>query len=169
MASVCETGSSSRMDTTFSIPTINTERLRLRALRAEDLDAYAATQADPEVMRFLVDGRTHTRTEVWRTMATYLGGWSLQGYGMWACETAEGDLFVGSVGISSSRRRRAPRIVGSGGIRVRAAPPLRERADYQPCSQCSSRPRAVGRCQLLTKAWLGGRASETSGHNAFYS
>ena len=58
----------------FDIPTISTSRLRLRAFRADDLDAYAAMQANPEVMRFLVGGRTQTRVEVWRTMATYLGG-----------------------------------------------------------------------------------------------
>jgi hypothetical protein len=36
-------------------------RLRLRAFRAEDLDDYASMQSKPEVMRYLVDGRTHTR------------------------------------------------------------------------------------------------------------
>ena len=35
----------------FEIPTVATARLRLRAFRAGDLDAYAAMQADPEVMR----------------------------------------------------------------------------------------------------------------------
>jgi RimJ/RimL family protein N-acetyltransferase len=45
-------------------PDLTTERLRLRAFAAGDLDAYAAMQANPEVMRFLVDGRTHTRVEV---------------------------------------------------------------------------------------------------------
>jgi hypothetical protein len=59
--------------TTFEIPTLTTERLRLRAFAAGDLDAYAAMQANPEVMRFLVDGRTHTRVEVWRIMAGFLG------------------------------------------------------------------------------------------------
>jgi RimJ/RimL family protein N-acetyltransferase len=83
----------------FDIPTIGTSRLRLRAFRAGDLDAYAAMQANSEVMRFLVDGRTHTRVEVWRTMATYLGGWSLLGYGMWACEAADTGLFMGNVGM----------------------------------------------------------------------
>jgi RimJ/RimL family protein N-acetyltransferase len=87
------------MTATFTIPTVSTARLRLRAFRASDLDAYAAMQANPEVMRHLVDGRTHTRIEVWRTMATYLGGWPLRGYGMWACETAEAGLFAGNVGI----------------------------------------------------------------------
>src|SRR5215469_15585197 len=72
--------------TTFEIPTVTTERLRLRAFRASDLDAYAAMQANPEVMRYLVMGRTSTPAEVWRTMASSLGGWALRGYGMWACE-----------------------------------------------------------------------------------
>ncbi len=84
--------------TTFEIPTVVTARLRLRAFRAGDLDAYAAMQANPEVMRYLITGRTSTRAEVWRTMATFLGQWALRGYGMWACEKIDG-AFVGSVGI----------------------------------------------------------------------
>ena len=85
--------------TTFEIPTLTTERLRLRAFQANDLDAYAEMQANPEVMRYLVTGRTSTRAEVWRTMATALGGWALRGYGMWACEKIDDQAFVGSVGI----------------------------------------------------------------------
>ena len=85
--------------TKFEIPTVTTDRLRLRAFRAGDLDAYAAMQANPEVMRYLVTGRTSTRVEVWRTMATSLGAWSLRGYGMWACEKIDDGVFVGSVGI----------------------------------------------------------------------
>jgi RimJ/RimL family protein N-acetyltransferase len=85
--------------TVIEIPTVTTERLRLRAFQASDLDAYAAMQANPEVMRHMVMGRTSTRTEVWRTMATSLGAWALRGYGMWACEKIDDDTFVGSVGI----------------------------------------------------------------------
>jgi hypothetical protein len=51
------------------------------------------------VMRYLVTGRTSTRAEVWRTMATSLGSWALRGHGMWACELIDGGTFVGSVGI----------------------------------------------------------------------
>jgi RimJ/RimL family protein N-acetyltransferase len=57
---------------TFEIPTLITDRLRLRAFQASDLDAYAAMQANPNVMRCLVTGRTSNRAEVWRTMATSL-------------------------------------------------------------------------------------------------
>ncbi|MBV8739838.1 MAG: GNAT family N-acetyltransferase [Alphaproteobacteria bacterium] len=85
--------------TTFEIPTLTTERLRLRAFRASDLDAYAAMQANPEVMRYLVRGRTSTRAEVWYTMASSLGAWALRGYGMWACEKLGGGAFIGSAGI----------------------------------------------------------------------
>ena len=46
--------------TTFEIPTVTTARLRLRAFRAGDLDAYAAMQANPQVMRCLLTGRSET-------------------------------------------------------------------------------------------------------------
>ena len=36
----------------FEIPTVTTARLRLRAFRAGDLKAYAAMQANPEIMRY---------------------------------------------------------------------------------------------------------------------
>jgi RimJ/RimL family protein N-acetyltransferase len=51
--------------TTFEIPTLVTARLRLRAFHAGDLDAYAAMQANPEVMRYLITGNTATRIQVW--------------------------------------------------------------------------------------------------------
>jgi RimJ/RimL family protein N-acetyltransferase len=85
--------------TWFEIPTLTSARLLLRAFRAGDLDAYAAMQANPEVMRHLITGHTTTRVEVWRTMATFLGQWALRGYGMWAVEQLDGGAFVGSVGI----------------------------------------------------------------------
>jgi RimJ/RimL family protein N-acetyltransferase len=84
---------------TFEIPTLTTDRLKLRAFHADDLDAYAAMQSNPAVMRYLLTGRTSTRAEVWRTMATSLGSWALRGHGMWACETIDSGAFVGSVGI----------------------------------------------------------------------
>jgi RimJ/RimL family protein N-acetyltransferase len=85
--------------TLIKIPTLTTDRLRLRAFRASDLDAYVAMQANPEVMRYLVTGRISTPPEVWRTMLMSVGSWALRGYGMWACETTDGEAFIGSVGI----------------------------------------------------------------------
>ena len=65
--------------TMVEIPTVTTARLRLRAFRASDLDAYSAMQANPEVMRHMVMGRTSTPAEVWRTMLMSLGSWALRG------------------------------------------------------------------------------------------
>lgn len=80
------------------IPTLATERLRLRPLRAGDLDAYAAMAANPEVMRYLGTGETRTRSEAWTAIAGHLGQWALRGYGQFAIEDA-GGAFVGRAGI----------------------------------------------------------------------
>jgi RimJ/RimL family protein N-acetyltransferase len=81
------------------IPELETGRLLLRGLRPEDLDAYAAMYADPDVMHFLEDGRPLDRAAAWRSMAVHLGHWSLRGYGQWALvERATGE-FVGRAGL----------------------------------------------------------------------
>ena len=49
--------------TSFEVPTLTTDRLRLRAFRAGDLDAFAAMRANPEVIRYLGTGRTSTPVE----------------------------------------------------------------------------------------------------------
>jgi len=54
----------SRAPVPLGVPLVETGRLRLRAFRASDLNARAAMQANPEVMRYLVTGRTSTPVEV---------------------------------------------------------------------------------------------------------
>ena len=44
---------------TFDVSSVETGRLKLRAFRASDLDGYAAMQANPEVMRYLVTGNVY--------------------------------------------------------------------------------------------------------------
>jgi len=56
-------------------------------------------RANPDVVRYLGSGRTSTPSEVWQMMATFLGQWTLRGYGVWACERIDGDVFIGYVGI----------------------------------------------------------------------
>jgi RimJ/RimL family protein N-acetyltransferase len=75
-----------------------TERLTLRMFRSGDLDAYAAMCADPEVMRYINDGRTLTRDETWRDMAVILGHWQLRGYGLWAVEERATHNLIGRIG-----------------------------------------------------------------------
>jgi RimJ/RimL family protein N-acetyltransferase len=83
----------------FEIPTLRTERLALRAFRADDLDAFAAMSADPDVMRFIGSGETVDRNGSWRTMAGFNGHWSLRGFGMWALERIDDGAFIGRVGL----------------------------------------------------------------------
>jgi RimJ/RimL family protein N-acetyltransferase len=82
-----------------TIPELETERLRLRAFRNEDLDAYAPMCADPEVMRYLGTGVTLSRDDAWRSMASFLGHWALRGYGMWALEEKATGALVGRAGF----------------------------------------------------------------------
>jgi hypothetical protein len=82
--------------TTVEIPTVTTGRLRLRAFRASDLDAYAAMQANPDVIATWSWG-AHPRGP--RSGERCSCRWALRGYGMWACEKIDGEVFVGSVGI----------------------------------------------------------------------
>ncbi len=73
---------------TLEIPTLVTERLRLRAFRRSDLADYAAMRADPEVMRYLVGGGREPWDlgRSWRHMAFLVGHWYLGGAGMWVVE-----------------------------------------------------------------------------------
>jgi RimJ/RimL family protein N-acetyltransferase len=80
------------------IPTLATERLWLRPIRASDYEDYAALNADPEVMRHL--GGPWDRGRSWRHLAFLLGHWHLGRPGMWALEQKETGAFVGMVGFS---------------------------------------------------------------------
>lgn len=91
------------MNTPAHVPVLVTERLLLRGFRESDLDAYAAMQADPEVMRQLgvgaAAGKPRTRDETWTGMALLMGQWALRGYGCFALEERATGRFVGRAGI----------------------------------------------------------------------
>jgi RimJ/RimL family protein N-acetyltransferase len=84
----------------IDIPTLVTERLRLRPFRPSDIDDYAALNADPEVARYLLGGVPWDRDRTWRHLAFVLGHWQLGGSGMWAVEQKETRTFVGTIGFS---------------------------------------------------------------------
>jgi RimJ/RimL family protein N-acetyltransferase len=82
----------------FQIPELTTARLRFRAFRESDLDAYASIMADPEVTRFLGAGGAMSRVDAWRQMAMFLGHWVLRGFGLWALEEIESGRLIGRIG-----------------------------------------------------------------------
>ena len=83
---------------TIEVPELLTDRLRLRAFEAADFEAYAAMMADPEVTRFLGEGRPLSRIDAWRQLAAFAGHWMLNGYGIWAVEERASGRFVGRIG-----------------------------------------------------------------------
>jgi RimJ/RimL family protein N-acetyltransferase len=78
---------------------LETERLLLRQFLEQDVDLYARMCADPEVMRFVGEGRTLSREEVWRSVAGALGHWVLRGYGLYAVEEKATGTFIGRIGL----------------------------------------------------------------------
>jgi RimJ/RimL family protein N-acetyltransferase len=83
-----------------SMPTeLLTDRLQLRQFREEDLDPYAAIQADPIVARYVGDGSPTDRETSWRLMALFLGHWTLRHHGQYAVVEQAGGALVGRVGL----------------------------------------------------------------------
>jgi len=76
---------------------LETERLRLRAFREDDLDGFAAFWADEESARFV--GGVCGRDDAWRRMAMFMGHWALRGFGFWALEEKASGAFAGYCGL----------------------------------------------------------------------
>lgn len=79
--------------------TLETERLILRMFREDDFEHYAKLCSDPEVVRYLGEGKTLNRVEAWRQMALLVGHWRLRGYGPWAVEERASGNLVGRIGF----------------------------------------------------------------------
>ena len=85
--------------TTIVVPHLLTERLVMRAFTERDEEPYIAMMTDPEVARFLGDGRPFAPTDAWRQMAMFAGHWALRGFGMWAVEERASGALLGRVGF----------------------------------------------------------------------
>jgi len=81
-------------------PVIETERLRLRPWRGEDVAPNTAMLSDPGTARFItVDGKPVTsELNGWRNAAVMAGHWALHGAGMFVVEEKASGKFAGRVG-----------------------------------------------------------------------
>ena len=96
---------------TWTIPVLETPRLRLRAHTLSDFPAYCALWADPDVMRFIsAGGKTNTTEESWGRMLRNAGHWTLLGFGSWLVEEKSTGDFVGEVGLFNYKRAIDPPI-----------------------------------------------------------
>ena len=77
---------------------LRTERLRLRTWRDDDLDPFAAMNADPVVMAHFVAPLTRQQSDgfVVDRIRPHVDE---HGYGLWAVEVIDGDPFIGFVGL----------------------------------------------------------------------
>lgn len=91
------------------VPSIETERLRLRGHTLADFEPLAAMWADPAVVRH-ISGKPSTREESWGRLLRYPGHWALMGYGFWAIEEKQSGAFVGEGGFADFKRDIDPPI-----------------------------------------------------------
>jgi len=78
---------------------LETDRLRLRPVAADDVDHFAALYADPDVMRFIGLRGPLTRDQARERLDFMLGHWQRHGFGMWTLWLRAGGEFVGRCGM----------------------------------------------------------------------
>ena len=91
-------------------PTLVTERLVLRHVRPSDVEYFAETHADEDVMRHV--GGAVSREDAWRRALTGAGFWSVLGIGLWAVERQSDGETIGHVGFFDFQRDMQPSIAG---------------------------------------------------------
>jgi RimJ/RimL family protein N-acetyltransferase len=78
---------------------LETERLLLRAPVPDDAEALAPMYADPEVMRYVGDGRPLTRAETERSVGRMIARWEADGFGLFTTVRREDGAVIGRVGL----------------------------------------------------------------------
>jgi RimJ/RimL family protein N-acetyltransferase len=81
-----------------AIPTINSARLTLRAMRAEDFRRYAEIWATPEVVTH-ISARPRSKPESWDAFLRNAGHWQIAGFGQWGIQLRGGQALAGQVGF----------------------------------------------------------------------
>ena len=95
----------------IDVPTIETERLRLRAYSKEDFPACVEMWSDPIVNRY-TSGKPLTSEETWTKTLRNAGMWLVLGYGFWALEEKATGEFVGELGFADFQRAIEPPLTG---------------------------------------------------------
>jgi len=92
-------------------PTLETERLILRAFRAGDLELLSAMWADESVVRY-IGGQKLSREETWRRSLAACGQWPYTGFGYWIAELKSSGEVVGQIGFADFKRDMEPSLEG---------------------------------------------------------
>jgi RimJ/RimL family protein N-acetyltransferase len=81
------------------VVSLQTDRLVLRAPVPGDAETLAPMYADPEVMRYVGDGRTLTRAETERSVRRMIERWEADGFGLFTTVRKEDGAVIGRVGL----------------------------------------------------------------------
>ena len=87
----------------MDIPTLETDRLRLRAPELRDFAPYLAMWADERVTTF-IGGTPRARDDSWRRFIGIHGLWALMGFGYWIFADRLNDRLIGVGGLASFER-----------------------------------------------------------------
>lgn len=99
------------MGALHTAPRLETERLILRAWRAEDVEPFIAMMAEPEVAAFLTTTQQPLdRQAAWSALALILGHWALRGHGLFAVEEKQTGAFIGRFGAWAPEGRAEPEL-----------------------------------------------------------
>ena len=85
-------------------PTVETERLRLRPFREDDVDRYLEIHTTPEVRASLHVPDTFDREDAWNQISRWLGQWVLRNSGQWAVELKATGELIGRAGTHRPER-----------------------------------------------------------------
>ena len=88
----------------MTAPTIETERLVLRAFTEDDLEAYFRIHDTAEVRRSLHLPDHFDRSLAWVQLAMWTGQWELRGTGQWAVERKDTGELIGRAGTHRPER-----------------------------------------------------------------
>ncbi|MEO5931485.1 MAG: GNAT family N-acetyltransferase [Candidatus Kapaibacterium sp.] len=84
----------------MNIPTVETDRILLRAFAPDDLDDLAPILADPDVVRHLAGGKPFTREQVAGAIGRINAYWEKHGFGLMALVPKESGRVAGWCGLT---------------------------------------------------------------------
>jgi RimJ/RimL family protein N-acetyltransferase len=78
---------------------IETARVYLRPFTSDYLDAFALTGSDPDVMRYIGDGKPQSREQTQVRLNAIIAHWNQHGFGLWAAIDKASGAWMGFCGL----------------------------------------------------------------------